>query len=359
MTADAARKWLQSSRPALATRIVEESLPAEPPMGPLCVSGVFWIPDRWPATPHCSVRSSLGSSSEPLRMVPSPELIDGVIPVCAEVYVFHQGFERGAATEPYAWREHMVVRQLARDALQGMLAESGKSLQPSELEAWQWNLALQGEPMPGLSAACVDGSRVEATRVADILRSGGRVALSSQPLPFVSAGMPVLLDDGSSACRVLRARARKGIDELSPASTSREQESADEASSWLQRMGSLLTAALSGEKTGPAEPHESQLAGALLRMLHALRLTGNPVRAVGIATRGRPVRFRSGDGTLLINTGDEAVRACLALAPESALAILGAAALAELNRELPAVTDREEANALGNLLRQLASRAGS
>lgn len=356
LASNAARQWLVSSRRTAATRTVEVSLPPEAPLGAMSLTGVFWIPDQWPVAPQSSVRSSLGQANEPLRVSSPHESIDGIIPVCAELYVFHQGFEQGSDAAPYAWREYTIIRKLALKALREMLAEAGSVLPPSELEAWQWNMVLLGDVDQGLSASCLDGSRVGASRVLDTLRSGARVALASQTTPFFSSVAPVLLDNGSSACRVLRARARKGIDELSSTAVTGAGGLAGGASSWLQGIGARLALALSGEKSGPADPLESQLAGALLRMLHALHLTGAPVRAVRIASRGRPVRFRASDGALLVNTGSEAVRACLALAPESALAVIGAAALAELNRDLPAVTDREEAEALRNLLSQLASR---
>ena len=109
------------------------------------------------------------------------------------------------------------------------------------------------------------------------------------------------------------------------------------------------------EVLGSEEDDADPLGGALR---HALRrLPGAPRCAIKDAEGGRVIRFSAKDNTLYVRRDDPALKLAREGKSRHALRAVTAAAMAELNRELDAVTDAEERRALAELFQ--AWEAGS
>ena len=100
----------------------------------------------------------------------------------------------------------------------------------------------------------------------------------------------------------------------------------------------------------PETPGARGVRAALQAELARLALSGDPIAAVEYATSGRPIRYDRDRRVVVVNRRHRAVAPLLAAPPERAVPVLAAAAVAEVNRALVAVTDAEELRAIEALI---------
>lgn len=353
----ASREWLKSKSAGLAHRVVQLSKEADSSLGAMHLLGVFWLPEHWPEAPQALLRSSLPSrSSESATLCIPPPIpsVHGVVPVCAELYAFHEICEQDSSGAARAWRELAVTGSQALNALQEMLLECSDKLDKADTDAWQCDLALLGIPSARIEARCLDGSVIDTAALLELLNSNRRIALSTGVTPAaLRAQGPVLLDEDSAVCRVLRARAPGHLLDLSARPVPRSGPIwGDESSTWFER----LIDALPGGECTARDGLDARIAEGLRGALAGLRLSGDPVKEVRGVRRGRPIRFRASDGVLLLRADHPSIRACCSLPTDSALVLLTGAALAEINRALVSVTDSEERRGLEAMMRTASSR---
>ena len=349
-------EWLKSKSAGLATRVVQLSKAADSSIGALHLLGVFWLPDRWPENPRAILRSSLpsrSSESGPICILPPIPSVHAAVPLCAELYAFHDRCDRKSAPAQ-AWHELAVTGTEALRALQSMLQECSDKLDKADSDAWQCDLALLEIPSARVEARCLDGSVIDTAGLLELLKSNRRIALSTGVTPAaLRAQGPVLLDEDSAVCRVLRARAPGLLLDLSARPVPRSGPIwGDESSTWFER---LIDALPGGESTA-GDGLDARITEGLRGALAGLRLSASPVKEVRWVRRGRPIRYRASDGVLLLRADHASIRACCSLPTDSALVLLTSAALAEINRVLVSVTGSEERRGLEAMMRTASSR---
>lgn len=368
----------------------------------------IWLPPAVPEQP--AVVALTPSSPSPIEgeprtlRVPSPARgLEGSLPVAGRLLL--------CPGDSGAWMPEAAFDAVARAVLArlpALLEEADRSgASPSVLAAYRTSARLVGAevdappvPLSGGGSMGLDRLLAEIASGRPLWVSSGRGAVLGE---FPDGEPPFFLLDGSPAVRVLRARlprerlrdlgglassmpepsrARKepaaakalakatsqssaegarpaGDVGSGPAPTepsSHDGEAAYVPEPWI---GSLFrrVAALFGSRDAPPEPAHRGLRRALLDAVDAMSLAGQPVSAVAYARSGRPVRFDPKHARLVVNRHHPAVARLVRDLDPGGIALLAAAALAEVSRASEPVTDAEERRALLALLRQgLAAR---
>jgi hypothetical protein len=403
------QQWLRAPPQALASRWIDSAVPVAEDEDPsdeaassakdgsaaAHVVGSLCLPATWPERPALRIRSASAPEGNriPLRPLSRPPQLDGRLPVEGELLVLPTA-EGGADL-------HGTVVDLALGAIEQMLAEAGSSELPSaELDRYRWDLALLGRPGGEAPVApTCDGASVGPDQVLQELSTRGVLwyseqrgsvagAFPTEPPSFVLLGCSALLE-------VLTQRALRGVlrelggltvetagaaleagAELGSTALAVAGLPGAEAAAPLELQPETATApdTLSGLQT-PVDPSwldglvqqvrswfsptgeplavgaRVELTDAVLDALERLALTGEPVAAVQCVSSGRPVRYDRNARRILLNHRHPVVSA-LGRQPlePTALAMLVAAAVGEVNRALEAVTDSEECRALADLL---------
>ncbi|MBI5531398.1 MAG: hypothetical protein HY898_01695 [Deltaproteobacteria bacterium] len=352
-----AREWWCASRPP-PHRFVDSTVCQKDAGSPVSILGVFWLPPTWPRAPQVTVRSSVRAlpKTGPVCIRSSTPGIEASLPMSGDLYVCHApDAAKNQTDDGLAQLEADALSTVALRALQEMLDEVKSSFEPSELDAWYWNLALLGLDAPPLAAPCVNGASISSADLLDRLRHEQPVVLATHAsLEAQALPAPVLLDDGGGWVRVLRCRAR-GVLRFAESDAGRKHdvlaEPVQHESSWLDRIVDKLSDVFASELA------DGQFDPALIASVHdavrGLRLTGDPVKRIRVVGRGRPVRFRASDGTLFIHPTHPSLRPRSKAPAHASLIFLVAAAVTEINRELAGVTDAEERRALLHLLERM------
>lgn len=386
----------QAPADALASRVLAPASVVS--KGTLDFFGTVWLAPLWLAEPRVSICDRGGEASRVLALVPQPKYFDGVVPLAGKLFVRIVGSD-DAPTEAQRGR----LARMLLEPLTAMVVEAAASHRADRtVLAHVLYQRLLGRPVGKPPAVAVVGGEAVAKGTAspsvpihrilgELDRAGvvwftrrDGVAEGSFPQeapPFV------LHHDGGAlfdvlATRALPGRVRElgGTEPLAPppeadvepvddpvaglpdASGEVDGAAGDGPSSvlapWLVGLRRRIVTLFSGADDEPEPPP----ALALRQAVERLALTGDPAGVVEIATRGRAVRYERRKRRIVVNRNDPAVRDVVDAfargdAPSpAAQALVVAAAVAEINRALEAVTDAEELRALAALLEGLPRR---
>jgi hypothetical protein len=324
----------------------------------LLFAGAIWLPAAWPGEPRVHVRVPGGARApRSLVAVEAPRYLFGDVPVGGELLVSADG----------PWH---AVASVAMHAAASMAREA-KDPGDAVMAAYLWDLRLLGcadiVPPP---AAAGDGRPIGADEVLAELAERRCLWVSDQrgvaDGAFPEATPRFVLADGSPLVEVLRRRAAPGVlRELAAATTTADApleltpipdpeirvEPAPAEGSWLQDLWEAVRSFF-----GDEPPVETALTGALEVAITRLGLVGVTAIEVREARSGRPIRYEVATRRLLVNPSHRALAWLGPRTPDDvrAMALLTAAAVSEINRELVEVTDEEERRVLGVLLAEAA-----
>ncbi|MBX3190946.1 MAG: hypothetical protein KF819_28380 [Labilithrix sp.] len=307
--------------------------------------GVFWLDASWPEAPSVHVEAE--GLVDPFRAPLLPADANTrhrLLPVHGRLYVAAPPDRLEGALD--AVFEHVlgrlgpIIHAATRAARPRAAAES--------LAAYVWDLNLLGartdqDPIAELARDRPDPilMHVAARRAPALVDR----AIGDPPAPPPS--MPFESVDLVSAFATVVEEA------IAPAAPEEPEEPLRAKVPFFRGLFRRVIAVISPP---PEVPAASPLTADLTRALHAMKLTGDPVRLVAEVKRGRPVRYEPDEGRVLVNVEHASLRR-LVDHPSRVLFLL-VAAVSEINRELVPVTDAEELAVIMDLLRDGSELAG-